>query len=48
MMGKKGAYGFLVETSGRKSPLARLRHRWMDDIKIDLGQMNRVVWTELV
>jgi hypothetical protein len=38
---RKGAYKILVEKPERRRPLGRTRHRWEDNIKVDLKQ---VVW----
>jgi hypothetical protein len=42
MREKRNAYGILV----RKRPLGRPRHRWEDNIKIDLKR-HRMEWCEL-
>jgi hypothetical protein len=31
-----------------EKPLGRLRRRWVDNIKMDLGQIGCVLWTGLV
>jgi hypothetical protein len=36
----KGIYKFLVGRPGRKRPLGRRRHRWEDNITIDLRVMD--------
>ena len=33
----RGAYRILVRKPKRKKPLERLRHRWNNNIKMDLG-----------
>ena len=39
-MGKsRGVYRVLVEKPGGKTPLGRPRHRWEDNIKMDLQQV---------
>jgi hypothetical protein len=44
-MGEKGnAYTILVGKPEGKRPLERTRHRWVDNIKIDLRQ-DGIVWT---
>ena len=35
---RKAAYRFLVEKTEEKSSLGRPRHRWDDDINMDLQQ----------
>jgi hypothetical protein len=56
----KGVYKFLVRRPERKRPLGRLRHRWEDNIKMDLREtgndgvncirlaQNRVLWRAFV
>jgi hypothetical protein len=41
---KRNAYRLLV----RKTPLGRPRHRWEDNIKMNLGEMRWDGWTGLV
>jgi hypothetical protein len=36
---KRNAYRLLVGKSGGKRPLGRPRHRWMDNIRMDLGEV---------
>jgi hypothetical protein len=36
---KRNAYGLLVGKSEGKTPLGRPRRRWVDNIKIDLGEI---------
>jgi hypothetical protein len=31
-----------------KRPLERPRHRWVDNIRMDLGEVDGVMWTGLV
>jgi hypothetical protein len=39
-MGKKrNAYRIVVGRSERKRPLGRRRHRWVDNIRMDLGEV---------
>jgi hypothetical protein len=41
-MGKsRGVYRVLVGKLGGKRPLGRPRHRWEDDIKMDLQEVDR-------
>jgi hypothetical protein len=37
-MGEIHAYNILVEKPEGRRPLGRLRHRWEDNIKMDLGE----------
>jgi hypothetical protein len=37
----RNAYRILVEKPERKRPLGRPRRRWVDSIKIDLGEIGR-------
>jgi hypothetical protein len=49
-MGKKtNAYRILVGKSEGKRPLGRPRRRWVDNIKMDLGEMgwNGMDWIDL-
>jgi hypothetical protein len=39
MVEKRNAYRILVGTPEGKRPLGRPRHRWMDNVKIDLKQI---------
>jgi hypothetical protein len=39
MEAKMNAYRLLVRTPERKRPLGRPRHRWVDNIKMDLGDV---------
>jgi hypothetical protein len=41
---KRNAYRILVEMPEGKRPLERLRGRWVDNIKMDLG----MVWIGLI
>jgi hypothetical protein len=36
---KRNAYRILVEKPGGNSPLGRPRHRWVDNLKIELRQI---------
>jgi hypothetical protein len=36
---KRNAYRLLVGKPERKRPLGRSRHRWVDNIKMDLGEV---------
>jgi hypothetical protein len=38
---KRSAYGLLVGKPEGKRPLGRLRHRWVDNIRMDLGEVGR-------
>jgi hypothetical protein len=46
---KRDAYRILVEKPEGRRPLGRPRHRWVDNIKIDLGEIGRdgVEWVNL-
>jgi hypothetical protein len=47
-MGRRGMYiCFLVGKPERKRPLGRPRRRWEDNIKMELREIGRVVWTGL-
>jgi hypothetical protein len=39
MGAKRNAYRILVESSEGKRPLGRPRHRWVDNIKLDLREI---------
>ena len=45
---RRGVYRVLAGKSGRKSPLGRPRHRWEDNIKMDLQEagLGRMDWIE--
>jgi hypothetical protein len=43
-----GTYRLLLGKPEGKRPLERQRRRWVDNIKIDLGEIGWVVWTRLV
>jgi hypothetical protein len=38
---KRNAYRLLVGKSEGKRPLGRPRHRWVDNIRMDLGEVGR-------
>jgi hypothetical protein len=44
---KRNAYRILVGKPEGKRPLGRLRHRWVDNIKMNLRE-DGVVWTVLI
>jgi hypothetical protein len=44
---KRNAYRLLVEKPEGKRPLGRPRRRWVDNIKINIGEIDWV-WTGLV
>jgi hypothetical protein len=46
---KRNAYRLMVEKPERKRPLGRPRHRWVDNIKKDIGEVGRgdVYWIGL-
>ena len=41
----RGAYRVLVEKPEGKRPLEKPRHRWEDNIKMDLQEVGCVAWT---
>jgi hypothetical protein len=45
----RGVYRVLVRRPEEKRPLGRLRHRWEDNIKLDLREtgINRTNWIRL-
>jgi hypothetical protein len=45
---KRNAYRLLVEKPEGKRPLGRPRRRWVDNIRMDLGQVGWGMWTGLV
>jgi hypothetical protein len=45
---KRNAYRILVGKPEGKRPLGRPRHRWEDNIKMDLSETGGVVWTGLI
>jgi hypothetical protein len=45
---KRNTYRILVGKPEGKRPPRRPRHRWVDNIKMDLREIGRVVWTELI
>jgi hypothetical protein len=46
---KRNAYRLLVGKPGRKRPLGRPRHRWVDNIRMDSGEVeySDVDWIDL-
>jgi hypothetical protein len=42
MVEKRNAYRLLIGKPDRKRPLGRPRHRWVDNIKVDLTEMGYV------
>jgi hypothetical protein len=49
MRPKRNTYRILVGKPERKRPLGRPRHRWMDNVKMDLGEReDGVVWIGLI
>jgi len=46
---RRSLYGVLVGKSERKGRCVRLRHRWEDNIKVDLQEVGcgNMVWIEL-
>jgi hypothetical protein len=48
-MGERGgAYKILVGTPEGKRPLGRPKHRWEDNIKMDLREVGWWAWTESI
>jgi hypothetical protein len=45
---KRNAYRILVGKPEGKKPLGRTRHRWVDNIKMDLREDDGVVWIGLI
>jgi hypothetical protein len=45
---KRNAYRLLVGKPEGKRPLGRPRRRWVDNIRMDLGELDGVMWTGLV
>jgi len=45
---RRGVYRVLVEKAERKRPLGRSRHRWEDNIKMDLQEVGWGAWTGLI
>jgi len=45
---RRDAYRVLVGKSEGERPLGRQRHRWDDDIKIDLQEVGWGTWTGLI
>jgi hypothetical protein len=45
----RGAYRILMgRPEGRRRPLGRPRHRWEDNIKMDLKEVGWGAWTGLI
>jgi hypothetical protein len=50
MGGKRNVYRLLVREPEGKRPLGRLRHRWMDNIKMDVSEIGLnigLVWLRI-
>jgi len=45
---RRGAYRVLVGNPEGKRPLSRPRHRWEDNIKMDLQKVGWGAWTGLI
>jgi hypothetical protein len=45
---KRNAYRLLVGKPERKRPLGRPRRWWVDNIRMDLGEVDGVMWAGLV
>ena len=48
MGARRGAYKFLVGQPEGNRPLERPRHRWEDNIKMDLQDVGWEAWTRLI
>jgi hypothetical protein len=48
MVQKRNAYRLLVGNPEGKRPLGRPRRRWVDNIRMDLGEVRWGIWTGLV
>ena len=48
MRERRGVYGVLVEKPKEKRQLGRPRHRWEDNIKMDIQGVRGVAWTRLI
>ena len=48
MRERRGVYRVLVEKPEENRPLRRPRHRWEDNIKMDLQGVGGVAWTRLI
>jgi hypothetical protein len=45
---RRNAYRILVGKPEGKRPLGRARHRWVDNIKMDLREINGMAWIGLI
>jgi hypothetical protein len=45
---KRNTYRILVGEPEENRPLRRLRRKWVDNIKMDLREIGRVVWSGLM
>jgi hypothetical protein len=45
---RRGVYRVFVGKPEEKIPLGRPRHRWKDNIKMDLQEVGGGVWTGLI
>jgi hypothetical protein len=45
---KRKAYRLLVGKPEGKRPVGRSRRRWVDNIRMDLGEVGWAMWTGLV
>jgi hypothetical protein len=45
---KRNAYRLLLGKPEGKRPLGRPRRRWVDNIRMDLREVNGMMWTGLV
>jgi hypothetical protein len=44
---KRNAYRILMGNPKAKRPLGRPRHRWVDNIKMDLRDWIRLIWLRI-
>jgi hypothetical protein len=44
----RGVYRILVGRPEGRRPLERLRHRWEDNIKVDLQEVEWGAWSKLI
>jgi hypothetical protein len=47
-MDEKGVYWVFMEKPERRRPLGRPRHRWEDNVKMDLPEVGRETWTRMI
>jgi hypothetical protein len=47
-LAKRNAYRILVGNPERKRPLGRPRRKWVDNIKMDLREIDGMVWLGMI